>query len=246
MGAQRILAVVEYDGAQFKGFQIQKNGRSVQEVLEKALAKVLQEKVRIYPSGRTDSGVHAVAHPFHFDTQTCLTPPQVLRAVNSVLPQDVVVKKTQKVSSKFHARFSAKSKIYRYHIWNSRIRSPLKRHDYAIIYEPLDVKAMREALKQLVGKHDFKAFCASGSKVDSTVRTIKKAILKTKGSEIIVEFEADGFLYNQVRNMIGTLLWVGHGKLKPNDIPRIFKTKDRKNAGPTAPAQGLTLLKVKY
>ncbi|MBI4971539.1 MAG: tRNA pseudouridine(38-40) synthase TruA [Candidatus Omnitrophica bacterium] len=238
---------IEYDGTHFFGFQRQKEHRSVQEELEKAFRQFLHEPICVTGAGRTDSGVHALRQVAHIRIQNPLPEAAIRKAVNGILSKDVVVKKVEAASSDFHARYSARGKIYQYFVWNSLIRSPLNE---AISYrypKKLDLEKMKEAGRHLTGKHDFKSFQTSGGKKDmATVRNLSALKISKKGSLISFTFEGDGFLYNMVRNIVGTLIWVGEGRLTPFDIPQILKARDRRKAGPTAPAQGLFLIKVKY
>ena len=257
---------IEYDGTNYCGWQIQRSQghkvtksqghqvTSIQEVLEKTLQKILQEKVKLVASGRTDSGVHAFAQVANFKINSCISPDKLQRALNGLLPKDIAVKKIETVDLDFHSRYSAKSKTYRYIILNAPQRSAfLKDSAYFYAY-PLDLSLMRKEAKCLLGRHDFKSFCASGSKVKSTVRTIKQLAINKLNSEhrtpntelIYIDIEADGFLYNMVRNIAGTLIEIGRGKLPKGSLRNILVAKNRKLAGPTAPALGLTLLEVKY
>ena len=238
---------LEYDGARFFGFQRQKSHRTVQEELEKSLRQFLHEPITVIGAGRTDSGVHAVHQVAHIKTKSPLPVEAIRKAVNGILQKDVAVKRVEEVSSDFHARYSAKSKIYQFFLWNSHVRSPLNENISWYYPRKLNLQNMKQAARLLVGKHDFKSFQSSGAKKDmSTVRTLKRLEIKKKGSLLTFTFEANGFLYNMVRNIVGTLIWVGEGKLIPQDIPLIFKVRDRRKAGPTAPARGLFLVKVKY
>ena len=238
---------IEYDGSRFFGFQRQKNQRTVQEELEKAFHQFLHEPITVNGAGRTDSGVHAVQQVAHIKIQNLLPEKDIRKAVNGILSKDVVVKKVEKAADDFHARFSAVGKIYQYYVWNSKIRSPLNENMSSRHPLKLDVEKMKEAAKLLTGKRDFKSFQSSGSKKDmSTVRNLSRLAITKKGPLITFTFEGDGFLYNMVRNIVGTLIWVGEGRLKPSDMDSILKAKDRRKAGPTAPAKGLFLIKVKY
>ncbi len=249
----RIKLTLEYDGTDFNGWQIQAGKkRTVQGELEKALLKIFKQKTRVIGSGRTDSGVHALGQVAHFETSSRMTPRQILKALNASLPQDVAVVAAQKVPPSFHAQYSAKSKIYRYTILNQSTRSPLLRHYSYFYFHPLNLTLMARESRPLLGRKDFRSFQAadpaaiSESPEKTTIRTIKKIEIKKRGPLISIEIEADGFLYKMVRNLIGTLLEIGSGRLRPGSIPKILEKKDRRAAGKTAPATGLCLIKVRY
>jgi len=242
----QVKLVVEYDGTDYYGFQKQKYHSSIQYELECALSKLCNEPVRVVSSGRTDSGVHAKGHVVNFQTTAALPLSSIVKGVNSYLPYDIVVRNAQYVSSHFHARFSAKQKVYRYTLWNAPVRSPLvSRFTYHYAY-PLDIAAMRKAARILQGRHDFKAFCAQNRTKKDTIRSLYAITIRKKGYLITCTFTGDGFLYNMVRNIVGTLLLVGRGKIVYRDVCAILHSKDRSKAGPTAPAQGLLLVRVMY
>ena len=250
--------IIEYDGRRFCGWQKQGQKNSIQEILEKALRKVLREKIRLVASGRTDAGAHALAQAADFHTAKKIPPEKLIAAINSHLPKDIAVVRIDKVPAGFHSRFDAKSKIYRYTIFNRGFSSPLLRNFVYLCRFPLNLSLMRKEAQVLTGRHDFKSFCASGSDVKDTVRRIKRISIKKstdqlsaigyepKGSLISIEIEANGFLYNMVRNISGTLIEIGRGRFKPGSMKRILAAKDRNAAGPTLPAKGLCLVKVVY
>lgn len=254
---RNIRLQIEYAGTNYAGWQIQNRGSSdtIQETIEKVLEKILQEKVKVIGSGRTDAGVHALAQEANFKTKSRLTPPKIQKALNGLLPDDIMIKKTGYADNDFHACYSARSKIYRYIILNSKVSSVfLKRYSWHIPYK-LDIALMRKEAKALIGRHDFSSFCASGSSASTRVRTIKKIRVKKAFScqlsavscpVIIIEIEADGFLYNMARNIAGTLVEIGRGRLSAGCMEKILLAKDRRTAGSTAPARGLFLVKVKY
>ncbi|MBI4398049.1 MAG: tRNA pseudouridine(38-40) synthase TruA [Candidatus Omnitrophica bacterium] len=237
---------LEYNGAGFSGFQRQKNGRTVQEELERALHQFLHEQVAVIGAGRTDAGVHAVRQAAHIRIANPMAAEAIGKALNGILPRDMAVKKVEEVSPDFHARYNARGKIYQYYVWNSRVRSPLNE---AVSWQypvKLDITRMKRAAKMLTGRHDFKSFQSSGSSKEmSTVRTLARLEIHKKGQLLSFLFEGDGFLYNMVRNIVGTLVWVGEGKLS-GDMSALFQARDRRKAGPTAPAKGLFLVRVKY
>jgi len=243
---KNVMLVIEYDGTHFFGFQKQKSGRTVQEELEGVLEKILRKKVTVYPSGRTDSGVHARGQVVHFKTDTKIPLPKLVKAVNTYLPVDIAAKKIKEMPESFHARFSAKRKIYSYRVLVSETPRPLER--FYVTHYPfrLDVERIRRGAAILVGKHDFRSFQAGGKEERSSVRTLYRLDVKWRKPVMTFVFEGDGFLYNMVRNIVGTLLWVGWGRLAPGDLRRILAAKDRRTAGPTAPPQGLVLEKVIY
>ncbi|MFH1201917.1 MAG: tRNA pseudouridine(38-40) synthase TruA [Candidatus Omnitrophota bacterium] len=229
--------------------------KAIQDTIERALQKILQEKIKLIASGRTDSGVHAVAQVANFKTHCRISLEKLHKAVNALLPDEISVIKVEEASPDFHSRFSAKSKIYRYTILNRPYRSSLLKNKVYFCPHPLDFKLMQKEAKVLLGRHDFSAFCASNSNVKDTIRTVKTIKIETlpypDASQkdkplIVIEIEADGFLYNMVRNILGTLIDIGRGRFKKGSLKRILATGDRKLAGPTAPACGLYLVKVKY
>ncbi len=250
---RNIKLTLEYDGTNYVGWQTQLAkgkwqiaNRTVQETIEKALKKILVEKVYLIGSGRTDSGAHALGQVANFKTKSNLPISDIKRALNAVLPPDIAIQKAEEVSLDFHSRFAVKNKIYRYTILNSPQRSVGLRNFYYHYPYKLNLSAMRQAGKLLSGKKDFKSFQASDKKERRSKKTIKNLSLKKQGDFIHFDIEADGFLYKMVRSIVGTLIEVGRGKLQPREIPRILRRKNRKFAGPTVPAKGLALLKVIY
>ena len=249
LNLRNIKLVLEYNGSPFSGFQRQPGKSTIQEVLEKALASFFDRKVKIAAaSGRTDAGVHAVGQIVNFKISSAHNLWQIQKGLNALLPPSVVVKAIKEVPADFHARYSARSKIYEYRIWNHSCRSPLIAGCSFHVPSSLDIAAMRKAAKTVVGKHDFRSFTSVSAlkKGTSCVRTIKRFQIKRQGHLIVMLVEADGFLYHMVRNMAGTLLEVGRGKRKSGDIAAILKAKDRRFSGMTAPSEGLTLIKVSY
>jgi tRNA pseudouridine38-40 synthase len=258
---RNLKITLEYDGTGYYGWQVQtKVHNTLQATLENTLRKILKEKIDLIGSGRTDSGVHALAQVANFRTNSPIPTDKLQLALNSLLPHDIAVTSVEEAPLSFHAIRSAKSKVYRYFILNRSYSSALL-NGRAYFYKlPLDIKLMRKAARVLVGRYDFKSFCASASKTKTTVRTIKKIDIKriaynplylssNKQKErplIAIDIESEGFLYNMVRNIVGTLIDIGRGKLTPESIKRILSSKDRKLAGPTAPAEGLFLLKINY
>lgn len=240
----RIKLTVEYFGGAFCGWQRQENGISVQQVMEEAVEKLSGERVHIEGSGRTDAGVHAKGQTAHFDTHSKIPPQKWAAALNAVLPQTVKVLRSQKVDESFHARFDAKRKSYVYRIYAAPVASPLRSAYFYHEPRKLDFEKMKQQAAVLLGTHDFKAFMASGSPVKSTVRTIENIVLRKKGGEIEIEITGNGFLYNMVRIIAGSLVYVGLGKIE--DLRQVLNSKDRVMAGITLPPHGLCLKKVEY
>ena len=247
---KKFKILVEYDGTNYFGWQLQKNGPTIQGEIEKALRKILQKRIPVVGAGRTDRGVHAIGQVAHFVSETSIPPRKLLLALNSLLPKDICIKEVEVVPMSFHAIFSAKSKVYRYRIVNQSYPSALlDRYAYWCPF-PLDVARMREGARHLIGTYDFSSFETANSPRKSSVRTVFRLDVVEKlwqGHRLIdVVVEADGFLYNMVRAIVGTLVEVGRGKLSPEDVAWIRDKKERKWAGPTAPAKGLCLEKVLY
>jgi pseudouridylate synthase I len=243
----RIKCVISYDGSGFQGYQIQKNARTVQAEIESVLARMHKGKrIPITAAGRTDTGVHALGQVIHFDTTLNLPDDTWIQALNAQLPKDIAVMEAEAVPEGFHARYSAKGKEYRYRVLLTPVRNPLLRH-YAYHFPyPVDVGRMKEAAGYLLGTHDFTSFSASGSSVRNKIRTIYRFEILQEGKELWFVVSGNGFLYNMVRIMVGTLLEIGTGKREPEDIPKILSVKDRKSAGKTAPGHGLYLYQVFY
>ena len=243
---RHVKLIVSYDGTAYSGSQRQKNVRTVQQVLEEVLQKLLKEKVRLSFAGRTDAGVHAEGQAASFKVTSKLPLRKIQAGLNYYLPRDIAVTAIEEVSSSFHAQFSAERKIYEYHVFHSKIRSPLWRtHAYQFPF-PLNLQKMKKAAQILTGKHDFRAFESSGGRRRDAVRRIFKCIVQKKGKHIYFTIESDGFLYKMVRSMVGTLLAVGSGKLDVSDVPKLLKSHNLVLAGPTVPAHALVLKRVVY
>ncbi|SMC18910.1 tRNA pseudouridine38-40 synthase [Desulfacinum hydrothermale DSM 13146] len=239
--------ILEYDGSNYHGWQRQKGALTVQEVLESRLEIMLNRPVSVRASGRTDAGVHALGQVVNFYARTRLEPEDFLNGLNSLLPSDIVVLDAQEMPDSFHACYSATSKVYEYRILNRPIPSALERNYSWHIPRRLDVESMRACLPVLLGEHDFRAFMASRSSVNSTVRTLLDAQIRLPDPEhIVFRFEATGFLRHMVRNLVGTLVEAGKGKRNPQDLTRVLASRDRSRAGMTAPARGLYLVRVHY
>lgn len=242
----RVKLIVAYDGTDYHGFVKQKSVITVQQVLEEAIAYILRTPVLIEGAGRTDAGVHAQGQCCIFDAETSIPVLSLLRAINSKLPKDVVIKEAEIVPESFHPRFSAKRKTYRYQILNSSIRNPFLER-YAYFYpRSLNIEWMKKAAEYMVGEHDFKCFCAAGSTVLSTVRTIYDLQVFKAGDLITIDVCGNGFLYNMVRIITGTLVKAGEGKIAAGQVKDIIESKERALAGPTVPPQGLTMLNIVY
>ncbi len=242
----RYAMIIEYDGTNYSGWQRQKNAVSVQQKIEDALEVILGVKTVIHASGRTDSGVHAEGQVAHFDSEKELNERRTAYSINSLLPSDVKIQKLFKVAPDFHAQYDAKRKTYVYRSYVNENASPLKDRYYARILPPVDVEKMKRASKVLVGKHDFKAFCSTGSAVNSTEREMYEFNLIERDDEIIFEITGNGFLYNMVRIIVGTLYFIGKGKLPENALEEMLNTGSRKAGGKTFPARGLCLKQVEY
>jgi len=238
---------LEYDGTDFAGFQTQIKTRTVQDVLQKALKTVYKKSIKVVGASRTDSGVHAEGQVVHFESAQKIAPSNLLKAINSNLPEDVAVRQVEEVPDDFHARYGAKKKLYEYRVNPSSLREPLKRRRTYFYRYPVDVNKLTSAAKCLVGTHDFKSFQAKSSQKQemSTVRTLYKVTIK-QGDGLTFIFEENGFLYNMVRNLVGSLLEVGQNKISLADFKKNFEGCDRKLTGPTAPAHALTLKKITY
>jgi len=241
-----VKIVLEYDGTRYHGWQRQKNGLSIQEVLEKAISSITGEKINVIGAGRTDAGVHALGQVANFTTNTRIPIEKLPYAINSKLPEDIVVKDAQIVPESFHATKSAKGKIYVYSILNSSFPSPLLRFYSYFFPLELNLEAMKRAAGYFIGVHDFSSFRASGSEVKTSVREIRRLEVNKNQELVTIEIEANGFLYNMARIIAGTLLDVGISKLDPREIPDIIKSRDRNKAGRTLPPQGLCLKEVIY
>ncbi len=242
----RFKLIVAYDGTGYHGFARQDNALTIQEVLEKTIASVIGQEVRVIGAGRTDTGVHAKEQCCVFDAQTGIPVYNLIKAINSKLPKDIAVRDITIVPDDFQPRYAAKHKTYRYLILNSKIRDPFI-YKYAYFYPyDLDIALMQEAAAYIVGEHDFRCFCSAGSSVVSTVRTVYELKITKQGELITIDICGNGFLYNMVRIIVGTLLKVGTKKLPVEQMKNILVSKDRGLAGPTAPPQGLTMLKINY
>jgi len=243
----RLKCTIAYDGTSFSGYQIQPSKRTVQLELESALAKMHKgEHIRVFASGRTDATVHAYGQVIHFDSPLSIAGKQWKRALNSLLPDDIIIRSVEQVDSNFHARFDVVSKEYRYKLSIHPDQDVFKRNYlYHFPYE-LDYISIEEGITYLIGTQDFTSFCAAKTEVNDKIRTIYDINIIKENDEVIFCFTGNGFLYNMVRILMGTLLEVGQGKLKPYQVKEILEKKDRSYAGKTAPGHGLYLWKVTY
>lgn len=242
----RVLLRVEYKGTAYCGWQRQKNGLSVQEVLANAVRETTGESAVMHGSGRTDAGVHAIAQAVHFDTATKIPLDKLPIAINAHLPETVRVLSARQVADDFNARFDAHAKTYLYKLYYAPVSSPLREGLFAFVHKRPDAEKMRAAAKYILGEHDFKVFQAAGGHVKTTVRRISALEIREEGAEISFEVTGNGFLYNMVRIMVGTLYYVGIGKIDAEEIPEILLSGDRKRAGKTMPPEGLYLKEVRY
>ena len=243
---RNIKLIIEYDGTNYGGWQKQKNNKIIQETIEKAIKQLTQEEVELTGSSRTDAGVHAKGMVANFYTDSSIPGDRFREAINTKLPDDIGIILSEEVEEGFHARYNSKGKTYRYSIVNRYEKVCIGRQTSYQVKDKLDLKLMREACKYFIGKHDFKAFRTEGSSVKTTIRTISQLEIINNNNNLDIIITADGFLYNMVRIIVGTLVEVGKGKIKPKDIDNIIKSKDRTKAGPCAPAKGLCLEKVYY
>lgn len=243
----KYLLTISYDGRRYCGYQKQKNGLSVQEVLTEAAQSLFGDNCKITGCSRTDSGVHAIGFKAALECQdTSIKAEKIAAAMNSRLPEDIAVTSSSAVSDDFHPRYSVKEKEYRYIIHCAPVRDPFLQGRAYHIPRRLNVPLMDSAAQSLVGTHDFRAFMATGSKIEDTVRTIYSCTVTENGDTVTVSVKGDGFLYNMVRIIVGTLIAVSDGKITPDGIFDIIASKDRKRAGATVPAHGLYLYSVKY
>ena len=238
---RRIMLTVSYDGTNYCGWQVQPNGITIEEVLNKHLSNLFQNDIRVIGASRTDSGVHALSNIAVFDTDARMAAEKVAFALNQRLPQDIRVVRSQEVAPDFHPRRCNSKKTYEYRIYNAKIENPITRLYAYFVYVPLDINKMQKAAECLIGSHDFKSFCVPNAKVQTTVRTIYDISIFKQENYISIEISGNGFLFNMVRIIVGTLIQVGRGVREVEEMEQILNACDRKTAGPTAPAHGLLL-----
>ena len=243
---RRIKLVVAYDGTAYCGWQLQPNGVTIEEVLNKALSELLKEPVMVIGASRTDSGVHAMGNVAVFDTESRIPGDKICFALNQRLPEDIRIQSSEEVPLSFHPRKANCVKTYEYKILNRKIDMPLLRLYSHFCYFPLDVEKMRQAAAYLVGEHDFKSFCTVRTQAEETVRTIYRLDVEKDGDMITIRISGSGFLYNMVRIITGTLVKVGMGVYPPEHMEEILEARDRAAARPTIPARGLTLVSMEY
>ena len=243
---KRIKLVTAYDGTNYHGSQIQNNGETIEGVLKQELSSLLKEEIQIIGASRTDAGVHARGNVFVFDTESRIPPEKFTYALNARLPEDIRIQDSEDVPLTFHPRHQDTVKTYEYRILNRKLPLPEYRLCAHFTYETLNIEKMQQACKFFVGEYDFASFCAAGSQVESTVRKIYDLHVKKEGDLITISITGNGFLYNMVRIIAGTLLKVGSGQFAPEDMEGIIQGRDRSLAGPTAPAKGLTLVEIRY
>lgn len=243
---KRVMLTVAYDGTAYSGYQIQPNSPTIEGELNRCLKDLLHEEIKVIGGSRTDAGVHALCNVAVFDTKARMPGEKISYALNQRLPEDIRVRKSQEVEVDFHPRHCDSRKTYEYRIVNTEFPIPTKRLYSHFTYVPLDVKKMQNAAAYLVGEHDFKSFCSAGSQVESTVRTIYALQVEQTGDEIVIRVTGNGFLYNMVRIIAGTLMEAGRGLWEPEHMREIIKAQDRSAAGPTAPACGLMLVNYEF
>ncbi len=243
---KRVKLTVAYDGTNYCGWQIQDNGITIEEVLNKNLCDLLKEDIRVIGASRTDSGVHALGNVAVFDTETRIPAEKLSFALNQRLPEDIRIVDSCEVAPDFHPRYCDTEKTYEYRIWNDRFPNPLVRLYSKFVYYKIDVEKMEQAAQCLIGEHDFKSFCTPRTQVLTTTRTVTDISFRKEGKMLIMTIRGTGFLYNMVRIIMGTLLRVGTGLYEVERVKEILDAKDRAKAGPTAEACGLTLVEIKY
>ncbi len=243
---RNLRMTIEYDGESYAGWERQKNGLGIQEVIEDALFRITRERCTLNGSGRTDAGVHAEGQVASFVLENPMAVDELHRALNALLPPDIAVRELEVTDLFFHARFDAVSKIYRYAVLEGRVGAPLMRRRVYRVFAALDSEAMARAAEHFVGRHDFRGFCKEAARQGDTVRTIHGFRIRRSGRLIQMDVSGGGFLYNMVRILAGTLVYVGLGKIAPDEIPGILASGVRELAGPTLPAHALTLVEVSY
>ena len=243
---KRVKLVIAYDGTNYHGWQVQDNGITIEEVLNRTISELVQEDIKVIGASRTDAGVHACGNVAVFDTESRIPGDKFSFALNQRLPEDIRIQESCEVDADFHPRYADTVKTYEYNILNRRFELPSKRLYAAFCYYPMDIERMNQAAAYLVGEHDFKSFCSAGAQVQTTVRTIY-AVNVTKDDDMVhIRITGNGFLYNMVRIIAGTLMQVGTGLMEPEQVKEILEARDRSKAGPTAVAKGLTLVEIRY
>ena len=243
---KRVMLIVAYDGTEYHGWQVQPNARTIEGELNRCLSELLQEDIQVIGASRTDAGVHAKGNIAVFDTDARMPAEKISYALNQRLPKDIVIQKSCQVDADFHPRHCDTRKTYSYHIYRGEFPMPLRTRYSYFTYVPLDGTEMREAAAFFLGEHDFKSFCSANTQVESTVRTIEFLDVTEDDQELVITIRGNGFLYNMVRIIAGTLVDVGRGFLAVEDIPNILKACNRERAGQTLPACGLVLEKYEF
>ncbi len=243
---KRVKLVVAYDGSAYHGWQIQPGAPTIEGELNKALSELLQEEIQVIGASRTDSGVHALCNVAVFDTHARIPAEKISYALNQRLPEDIRIQESMEVPADFHPRHCNSRKTYEYRILNRPFPLPTKRLYAHFTYVPMDVRKMQAAADYLVGEHDFKSFCSVNSAAETTVRTIYELTVDKQEEEIVIRVCGNGFLYNMVRIIAGTLMEAGRGNIEPEQVVKMLEAKDRQAAGPTAPACGLMLVKYEF
>ncbi|MDY3249905.1 MAG: tRNA pseudouridine(38-40) synthase TruA [Candidatus Choladocola sp.] len=243
---KRVKLTVAYDGTNYCGWQVQPNGITIESELNRHLSELLGEEIHVIGASRTDAGVHAMGNVAVFDTSARMPAEKISYAMNTRLPEDIRIQDSREVAADFHPRFCRTVKTYEYKICNRRFPDPCRRLYSLFYYWPLDEKKMQEAADYLTGTHDFTSFCTNKPEVTDRVRSIYSLDVIREGEMITVRICGNGFLYNMVRIIVGTLLRVGSGMMQPEEIPAILEAKDRGRAGETARAMGLTLVEIRY
>ncbi len=243
---KRVLLKIAYDGTNYCGWQIQENGITVEQIINEKLGELLGEEITVIGASRTDSGVHALGNVAVFDTETRIPAEKISFALNQRLPADIRIQESREVAPDFHPRHCNSKKTYEYKILNRRFAVPTERLYSHFVYMPLDVEKMKKGAEYIVGEHDFKSFCSSRSQVENTVRTIYRLEIKKEGDMIHMIICGNGFLYNMVRIIVGTLIKVGLNIYPPEHVQEIIEARDRNAAGPKAAACGLTLIGIEY
>ena len=243
---KRVKLVVAYDGTNYHGWQVQDNGITIEEVLNRTISELVQEDIKVIGASRTDAGVHACGNVAVFDTESQIPGDKFSFALNQRLPEDIRIQESCEVDADFHPRYADTVKTYEYNILNRRVELPSKRLYAAFCYYPMDIERMNQAAAYLVGEHDFKSFCSAGAQVQTTVRTIYAVNVTKEDDMVHIRITGNGFLYNMVRIIAGTLMQVGTGLMEPEQVKGILEARDRSKAGPTAVAKGLTLVEIRY
>lgn len=243
---KRVKLVVAYDGTNYRGWQLQPNGVTIEEVLNRALTELLKEPIAVIGASRTDSGVHARGNVAVFDTENRMPADKICFALNQRLPEDIRIQSSEEVSADWHPRKANCIKTYEYRILNRKIAMPLERLYSHFCYVALDVERMRQAAQHIIGEHDFKSFCTVRTQAEETVRTVYSLDIDKKDDMITIRISGNGFLYNMVRIIAGTLMKVGMGVYPPEHVAEIIEARDRQQAGQTALAKGLTLVSLEY